>query len=157
MNERDLFAEAAHTEIEMRKSAFIVAVWALLFHAGARAGEVFLCKSYGGGTFWSGVHCSAYNALIERIVSVPDGMPFDQQVQLAEQDRAATAGGGGRNAGAEPPGAMSFAGRADPAVGRDGPRAPDRPDAGLDHGATPQSARPAAAPALLRPLAQTLW
>ncbi len=51
----------------------------------------FLCKSYGGGTFWSGVHCSAYNALIERIVSVPDGMPFDQQVALADQDRAAAA------------------------------------------------------------------
>lgn len=76
----------------MRKSVFIVAAGALLFHAGASAGEVFMCKSYGGGTFWSSAHCSRHNALIERIVSVPDCMPFDQQVKLAEQDRAAAAG-----------------------------------------------------------------
>ncbi|MCZ2077944.1 MAG: hypothetical protein LC130_23435 [Bryobacterales bacterium] len=49
---------------------------------------IYLCKAYSGGSFWSSSHCSQQRALIERIVSVPDGMPFDQQVQLGEQDRA---------------------------------------------------------------------
>lgn len=49
---------------------------------------IYLCRAYSGGSFWSSSHCSQQKALIERIVSVPDGMPFDQQVQLGEQDRA---------------------------------------------------------------------
>lgn len=76
----------------MKKSKFILGVLALVCGGAAPAGEVFMCKSYGGGTFWSSAHCSRHNALIERIVSVPDCMPFDQQVKLAEQDRAAAAG-----------------------------------------------------------------
>ncbi|MCM2251608.1 MAG: hypothetical protein NDJ19_04530 [Ramlibacter sp.] len=52
-----------------------------------QAGTIYLCKAYGGGTFWAASHCNQHNALIERIVSVPDGMPFHQQVQLAEQQR----------------------------------------------------------------------
>ena len=76
----------------MRSRVWLVGALLLSLGGTAPAGEVFLCKSYGGGTFWSSAHCSRHNALIERIVSVPDGMPFDQQVKLAEQDRAAAAG-----------------------------------------------------------------
>lgn len=47
-----------------------------------------MCRSYGGGTFWASAHCRTHNALVERIVSVPDNMPFEQQVQLGEQARS---------------------------------------------------------------------
>ena len=55
------------------------------------AGSIYLCRAYSGGTFWSQAHCNQHNALIERIVSVPDSLPFNQQVQLGEQDRRASA------------------------------------------------------------------
>ncbi|MDO8776825.1 MAG: hypothetical protein Q7K57_50570 [Burkholderiaceae bacterium] len=69
--------------------------WFMVLAAGAlslsaQAGSIYLCKAYGGGTFWSKAHCNQHKALIERIVSVPDSLPFDQQVALGEQQRAAT-------------------------------------------------------------------
>lgn len=54
------------------------------------AESIYLCKGYSGGTFWAQKHCNQHNALIDRIVSVPDGMPFDQQVNLGQQQRQAT-------------------------------------------------------------------
>lgn len=51
----------------------------------ADAASIYLCKSYSGGTFWSSEHCGTQKATIERIVSVPDQMPFEQQVQLGNQ------------------------------------------------------------------------
>jgi hypothetical protein len=53
----------------------------------AHSGSIYLCKAYSGGTFWAQAHCNQHNALIESIVSVPDGIPWDQQVALAEQQR----------------------------------------------------------------------
>jgi hypothetical protein len=50
---------------------------------------VYLCRAYSGATFWASDHCNQHSALIERMVSVPPGMPFEQQVQLAEQRRQA--------------------------------------------------------------------
>jgi hypothetical protein len=54
----------------------------------SHAATIYLCKTYSGGTFWSSAHCGRHNALVDRTVSVPDSLPFDQQVQLGEQDRA---------------------------------------------------------------------
>ena len=54
----------------------------------AGAATIYLCKSYSGGMFWSNAHCREQSALIQRIVSVPDGMPFEQQVQLGNQAAA---------------------------------------------------------------------
>lgn len=51
------------------------------------AGSIYLCRAYSGGAFWSQAHCNKNSALIESIVSVPDTLPFDQQVKLAEQQR----------------------------------------------------------------------
>lgn len=68
---------------------WIIVLTATLLPA-AHAGSNYLCKAYGGGTFWSKAHRNQHNALIERIVSVPDSLPFDQQVALGEQQRAAT-------------------------------------------------------------------
>ncbi|MDB5884659.1 MAG: hypothetical protein JWR74_830 [Polaromonas sp.] len=64
--------------------AALVPVW-------AHAGSIYLCKAYSGGTFWARSHCSQHSALIDSIVSVPDSLPFDQQVNLAQQQRQTTA------------------------------------------------------------------
>lgn len=59
----------------------------LLPMTAAQSGSIYLCKAYSGGTFWAQAHCNQHNALIESIVSVPDGIAWDQQVALAEQHR----------------------------------------------------------------------
>jgi hypothetical protein len=56
-----------------------------LASTSANAASIYLCRSYGGGSFWSSAQCSKSNALMERIVTVPDNMPFEQQVQIGEQ------------------------------------------------------------------------
>jgi hypothetical protein len=53
-------------------------------------GTIYLCRAYNGGNFWSQAHCGQHQALIERIVSVPAGLPFQQQVELAEQQNRRT-------------------------------------------------------------------
>jgi hypothetical protein len=66
----------------------LAAVGLALAPLASHAGSIFLCKSYSGSMFWSKQHCREHNALIDWIVSVPDSLPWEQQVQLAEQDRA---------------------------------------------------------------------
>jgi hypothetical protein len=53
---------------------------------GVTPGTIYQCRSYGGQTFWAQAHCHVHQALIVRIASVPTGLPFDQQVRLAEGD-----------------------------------------------------------------------
>lgn len=62
-----------------------IACATLAWAAHAHAATIYLCEAYGGGTFWSSANCSSQKASIKRIVSVPDGLPFAQQVQLGEQ------------------------------------------------------------------------
>lgn len=62
-----------------------VAATLSLAPAAAGAATLYLCKAYGGGSFWSTAQCSTQQATIERIVSVPDDMPFELQVQLGNQ------------------------------------------------------------------------
>ncbi|WP_299796901.1 hypothetical protein [Ramlibacter sp.] len=50
-------------------------------------GTIYLCRAYAGGSFWSQAYCGQYQAVIDRIVSVPPGLPFQQQVELAEQQQ----------------------------------------------------------------------
>jgi hypothetical protein len=50
-------------------------------------GTIYLCKDYSGGTFWASNHCNQHDALIDRMVSVPEGIPFEQQIQIAQQRR----------------------------------------------------------------------
>lgn len=47
-------------------------------------GTIYRCKAYGGEMFWSARHCSQHRALIDRIASVPVGLPFNEQVRIAE-------------------------------------------------------------------------
>jgi hypothetical protein len=49
-----------------------------------KPGTIYRCRSYSGGLFWAEAHCSQHKALIDRIASVPVGMPFQQQVNVAE-------------------------------------------------------------------------
>ena len=51
------------------------------------AATIYLCEGYSGGKFWSSVHCREKQALIDRMETVPDGLPFDQQVNMASQQR----------------------------------------------------------------------
>jgi len=51
----------------------------------AGAAQVFSCVTHSGGRFWSSVHCREKNALVERIESVPAGLPWEQQVEIADQ------------------------------------------------------------------------
>jgi hypothetical protein len=53
----------------------------------ATGGTIYLCKSYAGASFWSQAPCGQHGALIDSIVPVPQGLPFEQQVRLAEQRR----------------------------------------------------------------------
>ena len=53
------------------------------------ADTIYLCKDYGGGTFWASTTCGNHKALIDRIVNVPGGLTFNQQVQIAEGQRNA--------------------------------------------------------------------
>ena len=65
----------------MRLLVFIVLLFICSF---VQSKTIYLCKSYAGGTFWSSGLCSSQQALIERTFNVPDGMPFDQQVKIAQ-------------------------------------------------------------------------
>jgi hypothetical protein len=67
----------------MKRMLVLVIVAALPLMAPAAT--IYLCKAYGGGTFWASNHCNQHRALIERIVSVPDGLPFNQQVDIGNQ------------------------------------------------------------------------
>lgn len=48
---------------------------------------IYRCKAYSGGIFWSSAYCGTQQALIDRTATVPNGMPFEQQVQIAEGQR----------------------------------------------------------------------
>jgi hypothetical protein len=70
----------------------------------AHADTIYLCKSYGGGMFWSSSICSQQQATLDRAVNVPDGIPWDQKVALGEASWAqagAVAAPARRQAGAQ--------------------------------------------------------
>jgi hypothetical protein len=52
-----------------------------------QAASLYLCKAYSGGSFWSAQPCQGQQALVDRIVTVPDGLTFKEQVRLGEQAR----------------------------------------------------------------------
>lgn len=59
-------------------------------NGASAAATLYLCRAYNGGTFWAQTHCGQQNALIEKMVSVPATLPFNQQVALGEQERQAS-------------------------------------------------------------------
>jgi hypothetical protein len=67
------------------RAVMVMIAFASFVPAAAGAATLYLCKAYSGGSFWSTATCSTQQATIERMVSVPDDMPFEQQVQLGNQ------------------------------------------------------------------------
>jgi len=66
----------------------LLALLLVLLPVASRADTLYLCESYGGGSFWSGAYCGQHKASVKRIVNVPDDLSFEQQVELGEQVRA---------------------------------------------------------------------
>ncbi len=71
----------------IRIAVFLLALSAALLCTSAKAATIYLCRAYSGGNFWSSVHCNQKQGLYLREFSVPDEMPFDQQVELSSQAR----------------------------------------------------------------------
>ena len=61
---------------------------------------LYHCKSYDGRTFWSNQHCNLQRALVDRLVNVPAGLSFDQQVAIADGQRLAALAQANRRAAA---------------------------------------------------------
>ena len=71
-------------------------LWALCLGMGLSApvwasDTLYHCKAYSGGMFWSKQHCREREALVDRMVNVPSGLNWSEQVRLAEQGTQATA------------------------------------------------------------------
>ena len=67
-----------------------IAIAATLIAGHAQAATIYLCKAYNGSMFWAQAHCNQHNAFIERMETVADGIPWDQQVRQAETGRSAS-------------------------------------------------------------------
>lgn len=70
--------------IAPRVALLFVSVVVTAFPGAASADTIYRCRSYSGGIFWSSVHCNQRQGLIERATTVPSGLPFDQQVAIAQ-------------------------------------------------------------------------
>lgn len=46
---------------------------------------IYRCTAYSGLIFWSSTHCHQKKALVDRMVSVPRGLDFQQQIVIAER------------------------------------------------------------------------
>src|SRR5690606_19541217 len=71
--------------MEPRNAPDVVFISSLLLASVGHTAELFYCRAYSGGTFWANSHCNNHQGLVERILTVPNGMPFDQQVELGRQ------------------------------------------------------------------------
>lgn len=56
-----------------------------LLPLGAGAAKIYHCRAYVGGEFFSNGQCGQQKAAGVGVYDVPDGMPFDQQVDLVKQ------------------------------------------------------------------------
>ena len=58
------------------------AVWLLTISMLGEAATIHECRAYNGSTFYSTSRCSQHNALGVLNHTVPDGLPFGQQVSM---------------------------------------------------------------------------
>jgi len=65
-----------------------ISILFFIFVGNLNAATLYLCKTYSGGLFWYSQTCSNAQSLIERMVNVPDNLPFEQQVNIGEQNLA---------------------------------------------------------------------
>lgn len=87
-------AASSATRSRWPATALVLAAWlgALSWSAPASAETLYRCRAYSGGQFWSRQHCQQHQALVERMVSVPPDLKFEQQVKIAEQGEALQSG-----------------------------------------------------------------
>ena len=64
------------------------AVWLLTVPVLGEAATIHECRAYNGSTFYSSSRCSQHNALGVLNHTVPDGLPFDQQVAVVRAAKA---------------------------------------------------------------------
>lgn len=53
--------------------------------SSASTTTLYRCKAYSGVVFWSSSHCNQKKALVDRLVEVPRGLSFKQQIVAAER------------------------------------------------------------------------
>jgi len=63
----------------------------LLSPCVASAAKIYHCRAYSGGEFFSTAPCGQQQSLGLGVYSVPDGMPFNQQVDLVRQQMGQSA------------------------------------------------------------------
>jgi hypothetical protein len=64
---------------------------AMTLGLSVRADQLYRCRAYGGGLFWSNTHCQQHDALVDRIETVPSGLSMERQIRVAEQGVAKSA------------------------------------------------------------------
>ena len=64
------------------------AVWLLTVPLLGEAATIHECRAYNGSTFYSTSRCSQHNALGVLNHTVPDGLPFDQQLAMVRAAKA---------------------------------------------------------------------
>ena len=64
------------------------AVWLLIVPMLGDAATVHECRAYNGSTFYASARCSQHDALGVLNHTVPDGLPFDQQVAIIRAAKA---------------------------------------------------------------------
>ena len=63
---------------------FLIAVILLFASASSSGATIYECRAYNGSSFFSSGPCGEHKAVGVFLHTVPDGMPFDQQVKIVE-------------------------------------------------------------------------
>lgn len=72
----------------MKSTKFLNVAWLLAVPALCSAATIYECRAYNGSSFYYSNRCSQHNALGVLNHSVPDGLPFDQQVAVVRAVKA---------------------------------------------------------------------
>lgn len=67
----------------------LMALTVYLMALPARSAQIYECVAIGGGEFYSTGRCSEHKAVGRIIHQVPDGLPFDQQVDIINKRKGA--------------------------------------------------------------------
>ncbi len=72
----------------MKSTKLLHVAWLLAVPTLCSAATIYECRAYNGSSFYSSNRCSQHNALGVLNHSVPDGLPFDQQVAVVRAVKA---------------------------------------------------------------------
>lgn len=60
-------------------------LFALVFATGSNAAQIYRCKTSQGGSYWSSDWCNKSGGFTVDMVTVPNGMSFQEQARMADQ------------------------------------------------------------------------